>query len=100
MIATSELDLVPDPIIVTSQGVWLKTSNREFTTTRETYAFDSSTGDPVGSAKWRNVLTFNDRGDEFTGREKLDVFDRGGALIFTATDIVRGVRMNDVCGRK
>ena len=94
MIATSNLDLTPDPIIVTSQGVWLKTSNREYATTRETFAFDSTTGDPVGSAKWRNVLTFNDRGDEFTGRERLDVFDGQGTLIFTAQDSVRGIRMN------
>ena len=93
LIATSNLDLTPDPIIVPSQGVWIKTGARTFATTRETFSFDSATGAPVGPAKWRSAITLDATGNAFTGTEHLDVFDLDGNLVFSADDTVEGIRM-------
>jgi hypothetical protein len=93
IITTSSLDLVPNPVCVPEQGVWVKTGVREYAVTRETFCFDEPSGDPAGTGKWRTLITLGPRGNGLVGREHLDVYDPQGNLIFSANDTLRGMRM-------
>lgn len=93
MITTSSLDLVPNPVCIPEQGVWVKTGVRQYALTRETFCFEEPSGDPAGSAKWRSVITLGPLGNGFTGREQLEAFDPQGHLVFSAEDTLRATRM-------
>jgi hypothetical protein len=93
LITSSSLDLVPNPVCVPEQGVWMKIGIRQYALTRATFCFDEPSGDPAGSAKWRTVITLGRQGNGFVGSEHLDAFDPQGHLVFSADDTLRATRM-------
>ena len=85
------------PIIGTpDQGVWRRTGDRRFINTHLAFLFDETAtpaGAPFGSAKVRDVITLDKKGNEFNGRQYVEVFDPHGNLIFVFNVIMHGVRV-------
>lgn len=88
---SNEVDAVPP--CGTDQGVWDKTGKREFTLTHGAFCLDVDLTGPSFTYKFREVITLNERGDEFTGRGVFEVFDLDGVVQFSAPYLLRGTRM-------
>jgi hypothetical protein len=91
IIFSNEVDAVPP--CGTDQGVWSKTGKREFTLTHGAFCLDVDLTSLSFTYKFREVITLNERGDEFTGRGIFEVFDLDGILQFSAPYLLRGTRM-------
>lgn len=87
----NEVDAVPP--CGTDQGVWVRTGRREFTFTHGAFCLDVDLTGPSFTYKFREVITLNERGDEFTGRGVFEVFDLDGVVQFSAPYTLRGTRM-------
>ena len=85
------------PIIGTpDQGVWKRTGDRRFINTHLAFLFDETAtpaGAPFGSAKVRDVITLTRKGNEFDGRQYVEVFDPHGNLMLVFNIIMHGVRV-------
>jgi hypothetical protein len=85
------------PIIGTpDQGVWRRTGDRRFINTHLAFLFDETAtpaGAPFGSAKVRDVITLDKKGNEFNGRQYVEVFDTQHNLLFVFNVIMHGVRV-------
>lgn len=94
LIDTNEYQLTPNPVCTPDQGVWMRTGERDFAATHKTFCFDDTAGSvPAGTAKIRDTFRLNDRGTEFTGRQRVDVYDTGGNLVDSFDATMHGVRM-------
>lgn len=90
VIFSNEVDAIPP--CGTDQGVWAKTGPRTYTLTHGAFCFDPST-ETSYTLKWREVITLGPRGNGFTGRGFVEVFDSDGSLLFSAPYTLRGTRM-------
>jgi hypothetical protein len=90
VIFSNEVDAIPP--CGTDQGVWAKTGPRTYALTHGAFCFDPST-ETSYTLKFREVITLGPRGNGFTGRGFLEVFDSGGNLLFSAPYTLRGTRM-------
>ncbi len=61
-------------------GSWVRTGHRQFLSTLVRLNYDSD-GNFTGTTKVRRSITLNRNGDEFTGRDNVDLFDPAGNLI-------------------
>ena len=91
LIFSNEVDAVPP--CGTDQGVWVRSGNRQFTLTHGAFCVDLSTGSPAFRIKFKEVITINNKDDQFNGSGVFEVFDPGGSLLFSATYTVHGTRM-------
>jgi hypothetical protein len=90
VIFSNEVDAIPP--CGTDQGVWAKTGPRTYVLTHGAFCFDPSS-ETSSTLKWREVITLGPRGNGFTGRGFLEVFDSDGNLLFSAPYTLRGTRM-------
>jgi hypothetical protein len=90
VIFSNEVDAIPP--CGTDQGVWAKTAPRTYALTHGAFCFDPST-ETSYALKFREVITLGSRGNGFTGRGFLEVFDSDGNLLFSAPYTLRGTRM-------
>ncbi len=58
-------------------GTWVRTGQRKFLATFWRQRFDTN-GNFEGSLRVRRAITINEHGDEFTGRDNVDLFDPAG----------------------
>lgn len=58
-------------------GSWVRTGNRQFLSTLLRLLYDAS-GNYTGTVKVRRTITVNPNGNEFTGRDNVDLFDTAG----------------------
>lgn len=94
LIDTNEYQLTPNPVCTPDQGVWMRTGEREFAATHKTFCFDDTAGGvPAGTAKIRDNIRLNNKGTEFTGTQRVDVYDTGGNLVDTFDATMHAVRM-------
>lgn len=94
LIDTNEYQFTPNPICTPDQGVWVRTGDRDFAATHKTFCFDQNEGgNPAGTAKIRDTIRLSRSGNEFTGRQRVDVYDTGGNLVDTFDATMQAVRM-------
>lgn len=90
VIFSNEVDAIPP--CGTDQGVWARTGPRAYTLTHGAFCFDPSS-ETSYTLKWREVITLGPRGNTFTGRGFIEVFDSDRNLLFSASYTLRGTRM-------
>ena len=94
LIDTNEFQLTPNPVCSPDQGTWARTGDRDFIATHLAFCFDAFKDFiPAGNVKVRDAIRINDRGDQFTGKQHVDVFDAGGSLIATFDATMRATRV-------
>ena len=94
LIDTNEYQFTPNPICTPDQGVWARTGDRDFAATHKTFCFDQNEGgNPAGTAKIRDSIRLNSSGNEFTGTQRVDIYDTAGNLTDTFNATMHAVRM-------
>ena len=93
LIDTNEFLLTPDPIGAPDQGVWQRTSERDFIATHLAFLFSSKDGSPAGTAKVRDSISLNQLGNQFTGRQYVEIFDPDGNFVVSFSATMTGVKM-------
>jgi hypothetical protein len=93
LIDTSEFLLTPDPIGAPDQGVWQRTAERDFIATHLAFLFNSTDGSPAGTAKVRDAISINQLGNQFTGRQYVEIFDTDGNFVVSFSATMTAVRM-------
>lgn len=93
LIDTNEFLLTPDPIGAPDQGVWQRTAERSFIATHLAFLFNSKDGSPAGTAKVRDAITINQLGNQFTGRQYVEIFDTDGNFVVSFSAAMTAVKM-------
>lgn len=93
VIVTGELDFLPEPVCLTSQGVWERIGSRQFNSTRGSFCVLSGSFVPAGRSKLREEITLNDQGTEMIGRGIVEGFLPDGTRVFFATYTFTGKRV-------
>ena len=93
VVATGNLDFLPEPVCQTSQGVWERTGPRQFNVTRGSFCVLSGSFVPAGRSKLREQITLNEQGTEITGRGIVEGFLPDGTLVYSATYTFTGKRV-------
>jgi hypothetical protein len=95
LISSSDASFVPNPSCLPEQGEWQRTGARSFIATRHGFCFDSEKQfEPAGTVSFRDVLTLNENGEEFTGRALFEILDPAGTVVFSANFQTHGVRQH------
>ena len=88
----SLLDYLP-PQSTPGLGVWERTGMREFASTLYAVIIGSSSNPEFqGTLRVRSKLTLNQRGDQFSGTGRAEIFDPDGNLVFSFDGPVEGRR--------
>jgi hypothetical protein len=93
LIDTNEFLLTPDPIGAPDQGVWQRTSEREFIATHLAFLFNSKDGSPAGTARVRDYFNINQLNTEFRGRQFVEIYDTDGNFVISFSATMTGVKM-------
>lgn len=81
LIDQNEYQFTPNPVCTADQGVWKKSGNSSYIATHLAFCFDAQSNyDPAGSVKVRDEIRLSRRGDTFTGRQYIQVYDVNGDL--------------------
>jgi hypothetical protein len=87
-----EVDLGPPVIGNVCSGTWEQTGSHTFKLTHPAWTFDES-GNLLGMAIIRDVVTLDRSGDKFSGTEAVDLFDINGKFISHAEGLVKATRI-------
>ena len=90
LIFSNEVDAIPP--CTTDHGVWARTGPRTYTLTHGAFCSDFA-NNMFYTLKWREAITLGTRGNGFTGRGLVEIFDPAGMLLFSAPYTLRAVRM-------
>jgi hypothetical protein len=96
---SDELFLVAAPSCLTAQGVWKRTTGRNYIATDEAFCFDTNNGfAPAGKVQFKTAIKLNRRGTEFNGNMHVDGFDLNPdtgdlILVFSTDAVLHGERM-------
>lgn len=93
LIDTNEFLLTPDPIGAPDQGVWQRTSERDFIAMHLAFLFNSKDGSPAGTAKVRDAISINQLNTQFTGRQYVEIFDTDGNFVVSFSATMTAVKM-------
>ncbi|HKP13912.1 MAG TPA: hypothetical protein VJZ91_17450 [Blastocatellia bacterium] len=93
LIDTNEFLLTPDPIGAPDQGVWQRTAERDFIATHLAFLFSSKDGSPAGTARVRDSISLNQIGNQFTGRQYVEILDPEGHFVVSFSAAMTAVKM-------
>ena len=93
LIDTNEFLLTPDPIGAPDQGVWQRTSERDFIATHLAFLFNSTDGSPAGTAKVRDAISINQLNTQFRGRQYVEIYDTDGNFVVSFNATMTAVKM-------
>jgi hypothetical protein len=94
LIDQNEYQLTPNPVCTADQGAW-KRRGSSYLATHLAFCFDAEANyDPAGSVKVRDEIRVNRRGDAFTGRQFIEIYDTGGEVVDEFEAALEAVRVN------
>lgn len=93
VVATGNLDFLPEPVCQTSQGVWERTGKRQFNVTRGSFCVLSGSFVPAGRSKIREQITLNEQRTEMTGSGIVEGFLPDGTRVYFTTFTFTGKRV-------
>jgi hypothetical protein len=94
LIDQNEYQLTPNPVCTADQGAWRKTPGGGYIATHLAFCFDATDNyAPAGSVKVRDEIRVSRRGDTFTGRQFIEIYDVDGNQVDQFEAAMEAVRV-------